>query len=457
MPQITSLGLNADKDASEEGYFWFRDRFGPAPGIPRATMARIDAMSDSEFVKYIHRISQESLESLMIAQDYRLRTYARWPGARRVARELAKNGFYYAPNGTGSRLSRCAFCAGSLRVDDDDDVAQLHVRYYDYCTMSMRKPCPNIPSRASSLSGPMSHVVTTIPNTPRYATVSMRRGSFKDAPDNIACIAQDLIDAGFYFTGQRDEVECFWCGGRLDDWNSNDVPVIEHCKWMPGCGYIISLHGHDFIKTSRAGFNPDTTASYLSENVDFLNDDNAVADETVDDARDTIVAIDAIDASIDAASYETIVFDAYEIAARLGVPPEVLVKVGRVVGDTDDVVLIIDVYLKLLEGKTVDELLDVYAACDSATTVQTLFDPAHRVNVSEIVSRVNRDAGASDIETDVSLVAALTCKFCDANAIVDVVALPCGHLVCCLDCRPSVKKCHTCDKRLAGTCRVFYG
>ena len=281
----------------------------------------------------------------------------------------------------------------------------------------------------------------------------MRKDSFADAPDNIARLVHDLVDSGFYFTGRRDEVECFWCGGQLDDWNSYDVPVVEHCKWMPGCGYTISLYGHDFIKTTRAGFDPATTASYRSENVDFLNDD---ADETVDDVRDTIVTIDGVVASIGAAS--NVISSAYEIAASLGVPPEVLADVDRVVGDTDDAVLVIDVYLKLREGKTVAELRDFYAAADE-NIVPIIFDSTHHVNVVEVVSRVNAegDARVGDIETDASLVVAMMCKFCDADVIMDVVTLPCGHLVCCYKCRPKIKKCYTCDKRLTGTCRVFYG
>lgn len=43
--------------------------------------------------------------------------------------------------------------------------------------------------------------------------------------------------AGFFYSGQSDEVICFKCNLRLFDWKCDDVPNFEHTKYNPNCCY----------------------------------------------------------------------------------------------------------------------------------------------------------------------------------------------------------------------------
>jgi len=47
-----------------------------------------------------------------------------------------------------------------------------------------------------------------------------------------------------------------------------------------------------------------------------------------------------------------------------------------------------------------------------------------------------------------------TCKVC-MDAEVGVVFLPCGHLICCVNCAPSLKDCAVCRTKIQGTVRTF--
>ena len=47
-----------------------------------------------------------------------------------------------------------------------------------------------------------------------------------------------------------------------------------------------------------------------------------------------------------------------------------------------------------------------------------------------------------------------TCKVCMDNE-VGVVFLPCGHLICCVNCAPSLKDCAVCRTPIQGTVRTF--
>lgn len=47
-----------------------------------------------------------------------------------------------------------------------------------------------------------------------------------------------------------------------------------------------------------------------------------------------------------------------------------------------------------------------------------------------------------------------TCKVClDKN--ISVAFLPCGHLACCLDCAPAMRKCPICRSNIKGTVRTY--
>ena len=49
----------------------------------------------------------------------------------------------------------------------------------------------------------------------------------------------------------------------------------------------------------------------------------------------------------------------------------------------------------------------------------------------------------------------LVCKICREK---DVAAafLPCGHLVCCLDCAPAMRKCPSCGEVIKGTVKTYF-
>lgn len=51
---------------------------------------------------------------------------------------------------------------------------------------------------------------------------------------------------------------------------------------------------------------------------------------------------------------------------------------------------------------------------------------------------------------------ARTCKIC-CEKMVAIVFLPCGHLVCCAQCAPALKKCPMCRQPIKGSTRVTFG
>lgn len=49
---------------------------------------------------------------------------------------------------------------------------------------------------------------------------------------------EQLAKAGFYYTGSGDRVKCIFCSGMLQGWEKCDIPLEEHVKHFPHCGFV---------------------------------------------------------------------------------------------------------------------------------------------------------------------------------------------------------------------------
>ena len=59
---------------------------------------------------------------------------------------------------------------------------------------------------------------------------------------------REFADAGFYYLGDQDRVNCFYCNGGLKNWEPTDDPFQEHTKGHPLCEYILKKRGVEFVK-----------------------------------------------------------------------------------------------------------------------------------------------------------------------------------------------------------------
>jgi len=57
----------------------------------------------------------------------------------------------------------------------------------------------------------------------------------------------ELSEAGFYFIGPRDNVQCFSCETCQNCWKPAEDPWIRHTRRSPSCDYLIETRGADFI------------------------------------------------------------------------------------------------------------------------------------------------------------------------------------------------------------------
>ncbi|NXJ66548.1 BIRC1 protein, partial [Rostratula benghalensis] len=109
----------------------------------------------------------------------------------------------------------------------------------------------------------------------RYSTEDTRLQSFDGWPFYARGTKPDLLArAGFFFTGKKDTVQCFACGGCLGNWEDGDDPWREHAKWFPECEFLQSKKSSEEIQKyieTYSGFvgvvGRHFTGSFIKENL----------------------------------------------------------------------------------------------------------------------------------------------------------------------------------------------
>ncbi|CAF4145723.1 unnamed protein product, partial [Adineta steineri] len=93
-----------------------------------------------------------------------------------------------------------------------------------------------------------NEIVFTAACNPAYTEIPKRHASFGLWPAENLPSVDDLVRAGFFYTGTKTIVTCFYCNGSLQNWGPNDNPMIEHARWFPHCAYAKQLCGDDLYR-----------------------------------------------------------------------------------------------------------------------------------------------------------------------------------------------------------------
>ena len=88
-------------------------------------------------------------------------------------------------------------------------------------------------------------IVYTTPIHPVYSDITKRIESFRTWSHELSPSIDDLVRAGFFYTGSRTIVTCFYCNGSLQNWGATDNPITEHARWFAQCPYAKQLCGDD--------------------------------------------------------------------------------------------------------------------------------------------------------------------------------------------------------------------
>ncbi|XP_035617958.1 E3 ubiquitin-protein ligase XIAP-like isoform X2 [Oncorhynchus keta] len=191
--------------------------------------------------------------------DMRLDSFRGSPLAQQVSSErLARAGFYFTGQADKVRCFSCHKTVENWRGGDAP--VERHAEVSPSCKFLS---CTHR-SRVNSLQGAMltnetsynedaedmefrlrtGEVVddTTYPMAPHMASEDSRFNTFGPWPSTSPVRPRELAQAGLFYLGEGDQVQCFCCGRMLKGWEAGDTAWGEHSKHYPYCFFIL---GHD--------------------------------------------------------------------------------------------------------------------------------------------------------------------------------------------------------------------
>ncbi|XP_053825901.1 inhibitor of apoptosis protein-like [Vidua macroura] len=486
-PSLHSIALSP----SLEHVGYFSGSFSSFPQDPVTTRA----VEDLPF------LSPKLHNHSMRTEDARLRTFQSWPLTFLSPTDLAKAGLYYL--GTADKVA-CFTCGGQLcNWEPKDNAVSEHRRHY-----------PNCPFVENLIRDQQSFNVSNVSMQTHEARVK----TFVNWPTRIPVQPEQLADAGFYYVGRNDDVKCFCCDGGLRCWESGDDPWIEHAKWFPRCEYLLRVKGREFVDQIQARF-PHLLEQLLStsdppvdENLDppiirFEPGESHSEDaimmntpvvkaalemgfsrrlikqtvqskilatgenyKTVNDlVSDLLTAEDEkIEEEKEKQLEEVASDDLYLIQKNRMALFQRLTCVLPILGSLLSAKVITELEHDVIKQKTqiplqARELIDTILVkgneaasifrnclqdCDPVLYKDLFVEKTIKYVPTEDVSGLPMEEQLRRLQEE------RTCKVC-MDKEVSIVFIPCGHLVVCKECAPSLRKCPICRGTIKGTVRTF--
>ncbi|XP_053404438.1 putative inhibitor of apoptosis [Mercenaria mercenaria] len=309
------------------------------------------------------------------------------------------------------------------------------------------------------------------PKYPKYASKSIRVASFSECGDIV--ISPDfLAETGFFYAGFGDCVRCFQCGVGLRHWSEEDDPWIEHSRWSKDCLFVKQMRGQEFVNLVQM-------AVQYSQNHDQNGNKTPTDSMTAaTHGRDVIENL--------------LHSDAAQSVLEMGYHPDVIRSaIGQILELNDrphlTAVKLMEKIFAIEEGENLNraeqnatqeqdhcaletedkrEKTEQYNACKSGTRAKDINKyNSDSSSLSAQYSNISKSMkpGCKQIserkrikEENENLKQQSVCTKCKQNDVC-IVFLPCGHLVTCEGCAPSLRYCsvQTCGKYIKGTVRTY--
>jgi hypothetical protein len=216
-------------------------------------------------IEETQEISQPSiLNEIDLVKQMRKRTFSHWPHRTSPSSaQMIEAGLFNC--NVGDRVI-CLYCNLICQqwVPNSDDPWELHRTLSPKCpyviaTLKRRETSSirivneqstreNATGSASTDPFRFNEIVYTAACHTAYIEIPRRHASFATWPDENSPSVDDLVRAGFFYTGTKTIVTCFYCNGSLQNWGANDNPTIEHARWFPHCAYAKQLCGAELYR-----------------------------------------------------------------------------------------------------------------------------------------------------------------------------------------------------------------
>ncbi|XP_062571372.1 uncharacterized protein LOC134233424 [Saccostrea cucullata] len=331
------------------------------------------------------------------------------------------------------------------------------------------------------------------PKYPSYAILAVRISSFTDWPTAMTQTPRDMALAGFFYAGYGDYTRCFFCGGGLRNWEAGDDPWVEHARWFSKCAFVRQNRGQQFI---------DLVLRRAAEMEEQRSQDDAGNSQTnpqtntnTSDAAQTLAKEEKIMKSAAVISIKDMGYGEEIIKTAITTIKSRLPRGKHKVSAQE----ILEVIFELADNQRASENSSSqsesqrYVDQSESSSTPAVQSGAITENVTNNVSQSNSTRDKTDQSTseeaaatgtsnaaevgtgesisnflsnptydeltslrqeNTSLKDQIVCKIC-MEKNVSIAFLPCGHLACCADCAPAMRKCPICREFVRGTVKTY--
>ena len=197
-----------------------------------------------------------ALVEVNILKAVRERTFANWPRqSSPSAEQMIEAGFFCCNVGDRVICIYCNLMCHQWTSASTDNPCKVHKALFPNCPYvndiltAPQKPTSNEEKKwTKTKSQPVSSDGVEIAYNTKYIETENRLQSFNTWPRDKVPSVDDMVKAGFFYTGTGTAATCFWCDGSLGNWSANDNPMIEHARWFPQCAYARQLCGTDLYR-----------------------------------------------------------------------------------------------------------------------------------------------------------------------------------------------------------------
>ncbi|XP_076082660.1 baculoviral IAP repeat-containing protein 3-like [Mytilus galloprovincialis] len=324
------------------------------------------------------------------------------------------------------------------------------------------------------------------PRYVNYSPLQIRISSYEGWPGYLNQTPREMALAGFLFAGYHDYTRCFHCGGGLSIWEAGDDPWVEHARWFPQCGFLQLNKGENFIQAVLKKHNMDQRAkgnSTISHKVDRTVTSNKNATMAPDSASGLdqssmcTPSVHVNEQAINTSSgMQTVSYNDRTTSTASRVINTYNSESTTNIEHTERILQTIAARTVLEMGFTSHQVVD--AVCEiqrlnsgksrdiSATDIMNVLLREDHQQTTEVLnvpetSAAEEMVGAPFDDTDLileenrQLQEQRQCNVCREFEST-VAFLPCGHIVCCTDCAPAMRKCPVCKTYVKGTVKTFF-
>lgn len=320
---------------------------------------------------------------------------------------------------------------------------------------------------------------------PHLANQYERIKTFHNWPKGTGVKPKDFVESGFSFLDYKDRVQCFCCGGILDDWRVGDDVDHEHARHLSYCAFIREKLGDEEVdKIARldqanisvqnpsqpislteptkskpvlayasAAIQPTAGPLFISRCTTNIGDESVPTGMRPAPENLHPVAPRDIRARLDMVDSRQILLMGYKKPLLAQVIGERLAETGDDFPSFMDFFRAVQHAERVLGGGAIDTLNEFYSKSMEriANPGPVKAPPTESVTVATTVITEKLD------KLDVSenqLKRKKECNICMDNE-TDTVFMPCRHFSACEKCSDRLINCHICRRKIEQCIKVY--